>query len=460
MNSLAGSVRALRPSRRALSAVPFSIPATQIVKDMPVTQVSEADIARWCHQSVGLQHELSRAYAKALAAEGYDSAAALALAMPHELSKMRIRTGHARLMISRAEHLQRTEPVPPDTRSAAPAAEDVVEVAIEEARTQTAAALRAIGWDEQDAALQAEIMVAAETCGNNQGLVKMYQPALMAPAPNAAKPTVERRTSSSAVINAQQSPGMLAAVMAADLAAEMALDRRAGPISVVSAYNTSTSSGQLAYYAGRIAKRGLIGLCLANSPEFVAAGRGGKPVFGTNPIAFGFPTSAGPPLTFDMATSAVALFGVLTAKAKGESLPHGVAYGEDGEYCTNASEVLERGAIATFGGHKGAGLALSVELLAGALSGAAVLGQCESKKVAKSWGHTIIAINPGALVEDYALKVDSTAMAVRESGAGLRLPGENSAKIATRREEAGCVPIPRKIWESILQAAGQGLAEA
>ena len=42
-----------------------------------------------------------------------------------------------------------------------------------------------IGWDEEDAALQAEIMTAAELCGNNQGLVKMYQPALMAPAPGA-----------------------------------------------------------------------------------------------------------------------------------------------------------------------------------------------------------------------------------------------------------------------------------
>ncbi len=50
------------------------------------------------------------------------------------------------------------------------------------------------GWDDEDAALQAEIMTAAELCGNNQGLVKMYQPALMAPSPGASKPTVERDT--------------------------------------------------------------------------------------------------------------------------------------------------------------------------------------------------------------------------------------------------------------------------
>eukprot|EP00966_Prymnesium_polylepis_P159071 3676297-Prymnesium_polylepis.1 len=73
-----------------------------------------------------------------------------------------------------------------------------------------------------------------------------------------------------------------------------------------------------------MAKKGMIGIALANSPEFVAAAAGGKACFGTNPIAFGIPQSGGPPLTFDMATSAIALFGVLTAKAKGEPLPDGV----------------------------------------------------------------------------------------------------------------------------------------
>ena len=88
-----------------------------------------------------------------------------------------------------------------------------------------------------------------------------------------------------------------------------------------------------------------------------------------------------------MATSAIALYGVLSAKAKGEALPDQVAYDASGAWTTDAAAVLEGGAIATFGGHKGAGLSLVVELLAGALSGSAVLGQVESKKVAQNWGH-------------------------------------------------------------------------
>lgn len=159
----------------------------------------------------------------------------------------------------------------------------MVHVSIEEARQTTALALQKIGWDEEDAAIQAEIMTAAELAGNNQGLVKMYQPILMAPSPDAAKPTIERETETSAVVNANQSPGMLAAVKAADIAVEKVL-ASSGPISIVSTYNTSTSSGQLAYYVGRMAKKGVIGIALANSPEFVAAAKGGKPVFGTNPL--------------------------------------------------------------------------------------------------------------------------------------------------------------------------------
>ena len=77
-----------------------------------------------------------------------------------------------------------------------------VTVSIEEATSTTKAALKQIGWDDEDASLQAEIMTAAELCGNNQGLVKMYQPEMMAPAHDASKPTIERETLTSAVVNA------------------------------------------------------------------------------------------------------------------------------------------------------------------------------------------------------------------------------------------------------------------
>lgn len=164
-----------------------------------------------------------------------------------------------------------------------------------------------------------------------------------------------------------------------------------------------------------------------------------------------------------MATSAIALFGVLSSKAKGEPLPPEVAYGKDGDWCTNAEEVLKDGAIATFGGHKGTGLSLTVELLAGALSGAAVLGMCTSKVKAKSWGHTFICINPNDLVDYFDLKAASIVNTVKSSaGDGgnndmIRIPGERSMKTAEERKKAGVMPIPIKIWESIVNTSQNGI---
>jgi LDH2 family malate/lactate/ureidoglycolate dehydrogenase len=343
--------------------------------------------------------------------------------------------------------------------TAATRAMSTTSVPIDKARAMTKQALKMIGWDDEDAGLQAEIMTAAELCGNNQGLVKMYVPALMAPAKRAKKPTVERNTPTSAVVNANQSPGMLAAVMAADLAVEK-VKASEGPIAIVGAKNTSTSSGQLAFYARRMAEQGVVGVVLANSPEFVAAAAGGDGVFGTNPIAFGIPQPDGePPLTFDMATSAIALFGVLTAKAQGVPLPHGVAYAKDGAgFTTDASEALEGGAIATFGGHKGAGLALMVELLAGVLPGGHVLGSGKSKKEAKNWGHTFIAIQPDGLVDDFEAKAATVLAAVKKSGPDILLPGETSAKTMAERSRIGSLPIPTAIWEKICRTAEKGLA--
>lgn len=335
----------------------------------------------------------------------------------------------------------------------------ILQIPVEEARSTTARALQQIGWNASDAALQAEIMVAAELCGNNQGLVKMYQPKQMAPAVGAGVPVIERDTPSSAVINANKAPGMLAAVTAADLAVTKVQSSQTTSVAIVCAYNSCTSSGQLAYYVGRMARQGCIGIAMCNSPELVAAAPGARPVFGTNPLAIGIPragtTSA--PYTFDMATSAIALFGVLSAQAKNEPLPAQVAYDVQGQFTTDAHQVLNGGAIATFGGHKGLGLALCVELLAGALSGAAVLGRVDSKKAAQSWGHTFIAINPSALVDDFEEKSASILRAVQASGEHVRIPGERSVQTAEERLAAGVLPIPKPIWDSILHAAQHGL---
>jgi hypothetical protein len=172
----------------------------------------------------------------------------------------------------------------------------MVHVTIEEATEMTKKALCQIGWDDYSAKVQADIMVSAELCGNNQGLVKMYQPHLMAPSsPSTSnRPIITRETAISAVIDAQQSPGMIAAITASDIVVQKVTSSKL-PIAIVCTHNTSTSSGQLAHYVERIAQHhNMIGIAMCNSPEFVAAAPGAKPVFGTNPIAISIPLADSP----------------------------------------------------------------------------------------------------------------------------------------------------------------------
>ena len=101
-------------------------------------------------------------------------------------------------------------------------------------------------------------------------------------------------------------------------------------------------------------------------------------------------------------------------------------------------------------------LALCVELLAGALSGGAVVGQ-EVKKEAKNWGHLFLCVKPDALVDDFDAKAAAVCKAVKDAGA--RVPGDRSAAEAAARVKADALPIPTKIWESITRTAEHGLAE-
>ena len=260
--------------------------------------------------------------------------------------------------------------------------------------------------------------------------------------------------SKAAVVNGKQSPGMLSLVTAVDLAVK----KSAGGVASVSVYNTSTSSGQLAYYGARAAKAGRIVIITANSPEFVAAKAGAAKTFGTNPLCFACPVEGREPFVFDMSTAAIALFGVLTCKAKGLPLPDQSAYDAEGNYTTKVEDIPVGGgggAIANWGGHKGVGIALMVELLCAALSGGAVLGM-EKKGAAKNWGHHVIAIDPNAHVDGFEARAAAIIKTIAESHPdGVRLPGDSSNKIAATNAAAGTIPVPKKIWDVICETAAK-----
>ncbi len=133
----------------------------------------------------------------------------------------------------------------------------------------------------------------------------------------------------------------------------------------------SFTTGELGYYVRRLACTGLLGFAVTNGPALMAAAPGQRPVYCTNPMAFGAPMAEGlRPLVIDQASSATAFLNVRKAAEEERTIPEGWAIDRSGQPTTDAKAALE-GALLPFGGYKGANLALLVEVLSAGLSSAA-----------------------------------------------------------------------------------------
>jgi LDH2 family malate/lactate/ureidoglycolate dehydrogenase len=136
------------------------------------------------------------------------------------------------------------------------------------------------------------------------------------------------------------------------------------------AVRNSNHFGTAAYYCQMACREGMALIATTNSPPGIAPWGGKKAYFGTNPIAFGFPTREGPPVIVDMSSSVVARGKIIQAAREGVPISEGWATDEEGVDTTDANAALE-GAVLPLGGAKGYALALAVEVIAGVLSGAA-----------------------------------------------------------------------------------------
>jgi L-2-hydroxycarboxylate dehydrogenase (NAD+) len=210
----------------------------------------------------------------------------------------------------------------------------------------------------------------------------------------------------------------------------------------------------LGYYTDQVRREGYVGVAMTNTEPAMPPYGGAEPVLGTNPIAVGIPTD--PPFNLDMSTSAIARGTVLRAKENGERLPEGVALDADGEPTRDPEAALE-GTILPFGGPKGSGLAIAVEILAGGLVGAAmgedVTGTYHTADPCTK-GDFFLVVDPAALGDGFAeratafvkeLKAGRTAAGFDE----VRLPGEASVA----RADADRVTVDDDVWETALELA-------
>jgi LDH2 family malate/lactate/ureidoglycolate dehydrogenase len=169
-------------------------------------------------------------------------------------------------------------------------------------------------------------------------------------------------------------------------------------------------------------------------PCMTVPGARGK-ILGTNPIAYAVPAGDEPPIFFDIATSTVAASKVFAARALGKDIPNTWLVDDEGVPTTDPSSYPEHGALLPMAGHKGYGLALLVEILTGALTGAAMLSGVKSWVVdlpdPTNEGHAFIAIEPNLImpIQEFKDRIDWMIREIKASPKAkgserIYLPGE------------------------------------
>ena len=220
----------------------------------------------------------------------------------------------------------------------------------------------------------------------------------------------------------------------------------------------SNHFGTAAYYCQMAIREGMSLIAMTNSPPGIAPWGGKKAYFGTNPIAFGFPTRREPPVIVDMSSSVVARGNIINAAREGEPIPEDWATDEEGKATTDAEAAL-KGAVLPLGGAKGYALALAVEVMSGVLSGAAFGSQVNNLyrdgDSAANVGHSFIVLDVSKwidLEEFYGrmeklleeIKATPHAPGVEE----ILYPGER--RYATHQEKMqGGIPLPSAVREEL-----------
>ena len=217
----------------------------------------------------------------------------------------------------------------------------------------------------------------------------------------------------------------------------------------------SNHFGAIAPYCLLAAQEGFASMIGSNASTTIAPTGGAETRLGNNPLGFGVPHPGGRPVILDMAMSVVARGKIRAALQKGEPIPDTWATDRHGKRTTDPKAALD-GFLLPFGGYKGYGLALVVDLLAGVLSGAAYLDHVNSwlddPEKPGNLGHFFLLIDARALgstewlaqrMADFEAIVHGTPRA--DPTVPVRLPGEIELDRLERHRREGVATDPALI---------------
>ena len=234
--------------------------------------------------------------------------------------------------------------------------------------------LAGFGCEKEECDIVAEHLVSANLAGHDShgvGMLPVYGKQVEDGnlIPNQT-PEIISATGAVTVVDARRGFGHRMALLALDEAIKSC---RKNKVAVLGLRNSGHVS-RTGHYSEYCAKHGLISLHFVNvwgHAPLVAAYGSSEPAFSTNPISIGIPVNGNAKPMLDLATSTVAFGKVRVAHNRGQKIPLGWVIDDAGSPTDDPSPIwLNRsGALTPFGKHKGSGLAIFVELLAGAIAG-------------------------------------------------------------------------------------------
>lgn len=263
-------------------------------------------------------------------------------------------------------------------------------------------------------------------------------------------------SASIAVLDGNWGFGPVIATHAVELAIQKAKQTDISSVAV----SRCNEVGRLGGYACLAADAEMIGLLMANDHgggTCVAPHGGIEGRLSTNPIACAVPIEGQNPIVLDMSTSVVASGKIRVKQHRNEALPQGWLINSEGESTTAAADFYEvpPAAILPFGGiasHKGFGLSVIVDILAGALTGA---GCSRSDDARVGNGLFVLVMNVASFREfpgfstEVARFIEYLKSAKRAAGVDtILMPGERSWHEQRKREQEG-IPIDMETWQQI-----------
>lgn len=214
----------------------------------------------------------------------------------------------------------------------------------------------------------------------------------------------------------------------------------------VVAVRHSNHHGALGYYTRMAAAAGCIGLLATNASPAMPPWGGRRKLVGNNPWSLAAPAGRHPPFVLDLANTAVARGKIFDARQRGEAIPLGWALDAEGRPTTDPLAALE-GVLLPMAGHKGYGIALAMEVLAGVLSGSGVLddvaGPYQAERRSRC-GHFVLALDIARFLplEAFAARMEAwiarlKAAPLAEGAAEILYPGEAEARAEARHRKEG-----------------------